>query len=183
MRHLGAAALAILLPVAALAQEAIDPLRIDPLTGEPRSAFDPVSTEETEAALTACLTREALLAGGAEPAVQACHAETLEACRAVVALYPLAADECLLEQSLAWGSVRNDVGLAVQDILFAREETRAKGEAMVEEDSAWRVQSGDACLISDEAGHTACRLAVEMERATLYLDRLTTLGGSLGEGR
>ena len=173
-----AAALA-LLPVASLAQDvpASDALRINPLTGGPRSAFDPTSGEEAQAALGACLDRAIQAGADVEAAVADCHEQTLAACRDVAALYPLASDECLMEQGFAWSNLRNDAGLAVTDLLYASDAPadRKEAEAFVEADGEWRTENGNACLVSDPDEQDACTLGREMDRAALYLGQLAAM--------
>lgn len=163
----------ILMAGAALGQEA-DPLRTNPLTGQPRPMFDPTSWEESKLVLDACIDR-GLAETPAPELVATCHAEALASCAAIMALYPLARDECALGARLAWGEVRHEVGTRVGDLLMVQD--RAAAEAFWAEDDAWRVEGGNACVTPDPEAYDACALAREQERATLYLGRAASVLG------
>ena len=169
--------LALLLAILAgpaVAQDQPDPLRTNPLTGEPRPMFEPITSEEDRAVLGACIDRELPLQAGAA-VVTTCHAEALAHCAAVMALYPLARDECALGVRLAWSDMRFEVGQKVGDLLMTQD--RAAAEAFWAEDDAWRVEGGDACVTPDAAAYAACTLSREQERAALYLDRAASVLG------
>lgn len=168
------AALALLLLAApALAQEQTDPRRISPVTGEPRPMFEPTSSEEHGLVLDACLAR-ALKAAPAAHAVETCHAEALAGCEAIMALYPLARNECALGVRVAWMEVRYEAQRAIVHGLFARrdEASTKAAEAFTAADDAWRLENRNAC----PGAADACELRREMDRAALYLAQAAELG-------
>ncbi len=179
------AALLALLAAPAPAQDQPDPRRISPLTGEPRPMFAPTSSDESKLALDRCLDRT-LAATPAGEAVEACHAEALAGCEAIMVLYPLAENDCALGVRLAWSGVRHEAGLALYDMVLARaraagpaaeSKARSRLQAISARDEAWRIKGGDACLSGDEAAREACEFDRKMTQAALYLGEVVDLLG------
>lgn len=183
MRHLLAAL--CLLPLSALAQDAPDPLHTNPLTGEPRSAFDPISYDEMTDRIGACIRRDLKSAAETEAVALACEAEALDFCARVSAEYPLSdAEECALSVELAWGELRHEAGMAITDAIYLRvnageEAARAEAEAFTEEDGVWRGKVANSCLGDMEEGERiACETDLQRDRAVLYYARLAKMAGS-----
>ncbi len=162
-----------LLASPALAQEQPDPRRIGPLTGQPRPMFGPTSSEEHRLTLDACLART-LKDRPAAQAAEACHAEALAACEAIMALYPLAENQCALGVRLAWSDVRHEADRRIVHGLYARgdEASIKAAEAFGAADNAWRIENRDACTGQPDE----CELRREMDRAALYLAQAAELG-------
>jgi hypothetical protein len=93
--------------------------------------------------------------------------------------FPLADDQCLMEQGLAWGDLRYEAWTALMDALQARGRAgdaaaSREYDRLAADDDARRVANGDACV--GAADHDACRAGREVKRAGLYrglLDDLT----------
>ncbi len=162
----------------ALAQTPPDPLRTNPLTNEPRSMFDPISSDEVSARIGACIERDLEAAEEAAAVALSCEAEARDFCARVSAAYPLSnAAECGLSVKLAWGELRNAAGLAVLDALYARvsagdEAARGEAETFAAQDDRWRGEAANACLGRTAASERiGCETAVQRDRAVLYYAR------------
>ncbi|WAJ29377.1 hypothetical protein [Antarcticirhabdus aurantiaca] len=182
MRFLLAALCLLSVSVPAQAQTAPDPLRTNPLTNEPRSMFDPISSDEVSARIGACIERDLEAAEEAQAVALSCEAEARDFCARVSADYPLSnAAECGLSVKLAWGELRNAAGLAVLDALYERvsagdEAARGEAEAFAAQDDRWRAEAANACLGQADANERiACETAVQRDRAILYYARRTEM--------
>ena len=177
MRHLLAASL-LLLPLVVHAQE--EDLRTNPLTGDPRLAFEPISYDEVGDRMGACLDRAIGDASEVGAAALSCEAEALDFCVRVTAEYPIARDECALSVQLAWGDLRFEAGETIIDALYAPlngteadKAVRAEAEAFSASDDAWRIKLANACLGDMEPeARIACETVIERDRAVLYYARL-----------
>lgn len=173
----------LLLPLAAQAQE---DLRTNPRTGEPRSAFEPISYDEVGDRMGSCLDREIGDASGVKVAALFCEAEALDFCARVTAECPIAYNERALSVQLAWGELRFEAGQTIIDALYAPlngtaddEPVRVEAEAFSAADDTWRVKLANSCLGDMEPeARIACETATERDRAVLYYARLSEMAVS-----
>lgn len=171
-----------LLSLPALAQDVPDPLLTNPLTGKPRSFFEPISSQEMTDRIGGCIRRDLKVASEAKAVALSCEAEALAFCARVRTKFPLSdAGACAVAVELAWGELRYAAGTEVVDGMYAQvfagdEAARAKAEAFTEEDGLWRGTVANACLGDMADGErVACETALQRDRAVLYYTRLTAM--------